>query len=121
MEQKLSEREWLLVLPKADTDPDYDGENEDHSKIAIFTGDRIGSPGYFSVGNEILFDENVYPGENKVAEENAKSIFKAIKAHDALVEALQEVLSVIDAGRDFDCNEHNKAILVNALKIAKGE
>lgn len=114
MEQKLSDREWILVLPKDENDPDYEEENEDHSKIAILVGDRIGSPGYFSVGNEILFDENVYPGENKVAEENAKGIFRAIKAHDALVEALEAVQGVDDWRLIQDKIE-------TALKLAKGE
>jgi len=96
--ENATERPWRYTR--------HDGQKEygvHHDNIFIRSGEKVICE---------VWEEN---------EANAALIVRCVNSHDALVEALQEVLSVIDAGRDFDCNEHNKAILVNALKIAKGE
>lgn len=68
-------KEVKLILPLSDDDENYDENNEDHSRIALYFDTRIESPGHFYCRDEILIAESVAPGEVKQDEERAKYLY----------------------------------------------
>lgn len=86
-----TKRPWKLILPVLEEEGE---ETEEGGMVGVIMGDRIDSPGNYTVGNEIKLDENCSPGDNEVAEANARLIVKAVNCHDELVEALKGMTDV---------------------------
>lgn len=65
---------WKLILPIEEPEGK---ETEQGGQIAVQMGDRITSPGNFTVGNEVILDENCCPNDNLLAQANARLIAAA--------------------------------------------
>lgn len=108
---KATKRPWKLILPVVEEEGE---ETEEGGMVGIIMGDRIDSPGNFTVGNEIVLDSNCCPGDNEVAEANAKLIVKSVNHHEQLVEALR---SIIEIGKRDMSNTKYDGYFINAKQV----
>lgn len=87
-----TKRPWKLILPMVEEEGE---ETDEGGMVGVIMGDRIDSPGNYTVGNEIRLDEDCCLGDNEVAEANARLIVKAVNCHDELVAALKIANSML--------------------------